>query len=117
MNGNMLVYSAPLPIAICLFCRIASPHVRPIFFGLGAVEPECIPSLRKQLADQIVPIEIAGFRIRRVVNMGIRHVQVLLVISANSETSNQTSPKPKAWHGHVHRGVVSVRQEHQGNSN
>ncbi len=33
--------------------------MRPVFLGLCAVEPERIPSLRKQLADQVIPIEIA----------------------------------------------------------
>src|ERR1035438_5893843 len=50
--------------------------VRPVFFGLCAVEPECIPSLRKQRADQVIPIEIARLRIRRVVHMSIRHIEV-----------------------------------------
>jgi hypothetical protein len=34
-------------------------HVRPELFRLGAIEPEGVPSLRKQLAGQAVPIDVA----------------------------------------------------------
>ena len=50
--------------------------VWPVFLGLCAVEPERIPSLRKQFADQVVPVEIARLRIRRVVHARVRHIEV-----------------------------------------
>ena len=39
-------------------------------------EPERIPSLRKQFADQVVPVEITRLRIGRVVHASVRHIEV-----------------------------------------
>ena len=44
-------------------------HVRPEFFGLCAVEPEGVPSLRKQLAGQPVPVDVARLRAAGIVHM------------------------------------------------
>ena len=48
-------------------------HVRPVFFRLGAIEPECVPSLRQQLAWQVLPVDIARLGVGSVVDVRARH--------------------------------------------
>src|SRR5277367_3934619 len=44
-------------------------HVRPVFFGLGAIKPEGVPSLRQQLAGQALPVDVARFGVGSVVDV------------------------------------------------
>src|ERR1039458_2516368 len=44
-------------------------HVRPIFFGLGAIKPEGVPSLRQQLAGQMLPVDFARLGVGGVVDV------------------------------------------------
>ena len=64
------------PNLLVLQNRVA--HMRPVFFGLCAVQPKRIPALREEFARQVVPKEVAPFRVRGVVNVSVRNVQMLL---------------------------------------
>src|ERR1022692_619718 len=54
-------------------------HVWPVFFGLGAIKPECIPSLRQQLAGQMLPVDVARLGVGGVVDVRASHELVLCI--------------------------------------
>jgi len=51
--------------------------VRPGLFRLGAVQPEGVPALRKELAHQLIPEEIAGRGIGGVVGLRLFELEAL----------------------------------------
>lgn len=48
-------------------------NVRPVLFGLSVIEPNCVPSLRQQLAWQMFPIDTARLGVGSVVDVRARH--------------------------------------------
>ena len=61
--------------AACLR-RMASPAWGKYSLGFGAVEPEGVPALSVERADEIVPEEVAGTGVGGVVDVGAGYVEV-----------------------------------------
>ena len=47
-----------------------------VLFGFGAIEPEGVPALGVEGREEIVPIEVAGFGVGGVVDVGLGDVEV-----------------------------------------
>ncbi len=77
-------------------------QVGPILFGLGAVQPERVPALSKELAREVVPVEIPRLRIRGVVDLRIGDV-VVLGVQLLEVLGGWIEKSPHGDHGvHVH---------------
>ena len=73
-------------------------HVRPVFFGLGAVEPECIPSLRQQLARQVLPVEVARLGVGGVIDVRVGHKFVLCIEQLiGFGFADRAAPRQRSW--------------------
>ncbi len=73
--------------------------MRPEFFGLRAIEPKRVPTLREQLAGQVIPIKLARFRIGCVVDVRVGNVQCFSVMTLKFSdlVSNRPQTESMAW--------------------